>query len=143
VHDVAQVVATASTGGSAAIGAAIVVKLARIALLAPLVAGLGFARRRRHSEVDRGVVRRPPLLPLFVAGFLLTVAIRSTGVVPTTWLSHIKLVEQLLLASAMVGLGTGVRLSRLRRIGHKPLVLGMVSWALIATVAFVGTHIVR
>ena len=47
VHDVAQTVATASTKGDAALAAAIVVKLTRVALLAPLVVGVALARRSR------------------------------------------------------------------------------------------------
>ncbi|HEY4331865.1 MAG TPA: putative sulfate exporter family transporter, partial [Ilumatobacteraceae bacterium] len=46
VHDVAQVVVTASTAGSVALSAAVVVKLTRVAMLAPMVAGVSVNRRR-------------------------------------------------------------------------------------------------
>ena len=56
VHDVGQVVATAQTAGSDALGEAVLVKLMRVALLAPLVAAwpcpyaaVGAALRRRGS----------------------------------------------------------------------------------------------
>ncbi len=143
VHDVAQVVATASTDGEQAVQAAMVVKLARIAMLAPLVAGISLAHRAGSGRRADTHGRRPPILPLFVVGFLAAAAVRSSGTIPTPWLGHIKLTEQLLLAAAMVGLGSGVQLRRLRRIGHRPLLLGLASWALIATIALVGTTIVR
>jgi uncharacterized membrane protein YadS len=73
VHDVAQTVATASTDGDEALTAAIVVKLTRVALLAPLVIGVALARRRSTSLETAS---RPSLLPLFVAGFLLMVGVR-------------------------------------------------------------------
>ena len=44
VHDVAQTVATAASGDQQAQNAAIIVKLTRVMLLAPLVAGVSFAR---------------------------------------------------------------------------------------------------
>ncbi|NKY12010.1 putative sulfate exporter family transporter, partial [Cellulomonas hominis] len=46
VHEVAQVVAAAGTVSAAALTVAVVAKLARVLLLAPLVAGVGVARRR-------------------------------------------------------------------------------------------------
>src|SRR4029079_7232578 len=85
----------------------------------------------------------PPILPLFVVGFLAAAALRSSGTIPTPLLGHIKLTEQLLLAAAMVGLGSGVQLRRLRRIGHRPLLLGLASWGFIAAIALIGTTIVR
>ncbi|KOG86582.1 membrane protein, partial [Streptomyces varsoviensis] len=45
VHDVGQVVATAQTAGPAALGEAVLVKLMRVALLAPLVAAVALAVR--------------------------------------------------------------------------------------------------
>jgi uncharacterized integral membrane protein (TIGR00698 family) len=47
VHDVGQVVAAAQTAGPAALTQAVVVKLMRVALLAPLVAAMAIALRRR------------------------------------------------------------------------------------------------
>jgi uncharacterized membrane protein YadS len=43
------------------------------------------------------------------------------------------------LTVALVGLGMGVRVSRLRRLGGRPLLLGLLAWPLVAGVAFVGT----
>ena len=79
VHDVGQVVATASTGEPAALEAATVVKLTRVVLLAPLVALIAL-RRRRIGTLEPMPSRRPPLLPLFVVGFLAAIVVRSAGV---------------------------------------------------------------
>ncbi|MGH3657361.1 MAG: YeiH family protein, partial [Micromonosporaceae bacterium] len=46
VHEVAQVVAAAGTVGTAALGTAVVVKLTRVVLLAPLIATVALVRRR-------------------------------------------------------------------------------------------------
>ncbi len=135
-HDVAQVVAAASTAGPTAVSAAVVVKLTRVALLAPLVTGVSLQRRRTSAAHPVG--GRPPLLPLFVVGFLAAVAVRSTGSVSADALSWAQTAEGLVLAAAMVGLGTGVRLDRLRRLGPRPLLLGVAAWIIVAGVSLLG-----
>jgi len=143
VHDVAQVVATASAVPGA-LQTAVLVKLTRVALLAPLVAGVSIADRRRAKKGDeRRNARRPPILPMFVAGFLAAVVVRTTGMLPGAWYPTIKLVEQAVLAAALVGLGTGVRIHRLRSLGWRPVALGLTSWLLVATVAYGGSQLVR
>ncbi|HUP15062.1 MAG TPA: putative sulfate exporter family transporter, partial [Acidimicrobiia bacterium] len=140
VHDVAQTVATASTNGDEALTAAIVVKLTRVALLAPLVVGVALARRRNTSVENAS---RPPLLPLFVAGFLLMVGVRSTGIIPDSWLDPIRQVESFLFTVSLVGVGFGVDLGRLRRLGGRPLALGMAAWVLVAGMSYLGVLITR
>jgi uncharacterized integral membrane protein (TIGR00698 family) len=101
IHEVAQVIAAASLIGPAAAAAAMTVKLARVALLAPVQ--LVSARICRHDGDRRG-----PVVPLFLVGFVVAVAVRSTGVVPASMLSLASAITTLLLSAAMFGLGTGV-----------------------------------
>lgn len=139
VHDVAQVVATAATDSPVALETAVVVKLTRVILLAPMVAGVALWRRRHHAAAPGpSGTGRAPLLPLFVAGFLVAIAVRSAGVLPTDTLDDIRTAEGVLLAAALVGLGTGVRFDRLRRLGGRPLVLGMLSWLMVAGISYAG-----
>ncbi|MBS2535074.1 putative sulfate exporter family transporter [Catenulispora sp. NF23] len=195
VHDVGQVVATSSSGGAVAVNGAVVVKLMRVAMLAPMVAGTAVAWRRRvavptaevaaaeaklpvsvgvpalvgvgggspntatevtqpsdvaadpaatEAPVDAPsppVAKHPPIVPLFVAGFLAMIALRTTGILPTSALNAGKQLQDLLLAAGMFGLGTGVRLRELARTGAKPLALGLASWALIASAAYIGVRL--
>ena len=145
VHDIAQVVATSSTGGPASLKSAVIVKLTRVVLLAPMIAGITLHRRHQKRSIAEEPTddtteprRRTPILPLFVVGFLAAIVLRSASVVPQGWLPSIKSAETLLLAAALVGLGTGVHFGKLRRLGGRPLVLALGSWLLIATVAYVG-----
>ncbi|WP_370372862.1 YeiH family protein [Catenulispora sp. GP43] len=175
VHDVGQVVATAGSGGAVAVNGAVVVKLMRVAMLAPMVAGTAVAWRRRaaaapvemvaapvrvpvgvgagaytHEEIETAqpsseppvqAPKHPPIVPLFVAGFLAMIAIRTAGVLPASTLGAAKQLQDLLLAGGMFGLGTGVRLRELARTGAKPLALGLASWALIASAAYIGVRL--
>lgn len=133
VHDVGQVVATASLEGDEALAAAVVVKLTRVVLLAPLLAFVAIGVRRRAGGDP--TAKRPPLLPMFVLLFLVAVAIRSTGVLGEAALDHLRTLEGLLLGAGLVALGCGVDVRRLRRLGGRPLVLGMTSWVLMSAVA--------
>jgi uncharacterized integral membrane protein (TIGR00698 family) len=134
VHEVAQVVATASAVGSGAMASAVVVKLTRVVFLAPMVAGVGLARRRRDGVTAGNA--RPPILPLFVVAFLAMIAVRSVGVVPTAWLAWLKTIDSLLLAAALFGLGTNVDVAKLRSTGLRPLALGLLASIFVAAVAY-------
>jgi len=136
VHDVGQTVATA-TRVPGALEAAVVVKLSRVVLLAPLVAGVALARRRGGAAAAGGA-SRPPLLPLFVVGFLAAIAVASTGLLPAGVLDAAGAAQQVLLVAALVGLGTGIHWRTLRRTGGRSLVLGLSSWVLVAGVAYAG-----
>ncbi|MGW6021690.1 YeiH family protein [Streptomyces sp. NPDC055099] len=144
VHDVGQVVATAQAAGPGALGDAVLVKLMRVAMLAPLVAGVAFALRGRAAAASGGATarRRPPLLPLFVAGFLVMVAVRSTGWVPGSVLDLAGHVQELLLAAALFGLGSAVDLPSLSRTGGRVAGLGLCAWVVVAGVSYGGVRLV-
>ncbi|UYQ65651.1 YeiH family protein [Streptomyces peucetius] len=141
VHDVGQVVATAQTAGGPALGEAVLVKLMRVALLAPLVAVVALSVRRRRSETagSHGAGRgRTPLVPLFVVGFLAAVAVRSTGLLPAAALDAARIAQELLLATALFGLGSAVHLPSLARTGGRVAALGLVAWLVVAGVSYAG-----
>ena len=146
VHDVGQVTATASAYSEASLVPATLVKLTRVILLAPMVFGVGIASRRRRAAqraVGDGVDGADPdvhvpLVPLFVVGFLAAICLRATGWLSTETLLRAKNAEQIFLTAGMFGLGASVQVARLRRLGGRPMVLGLVSWVLVAGAAFVA-----
>jgi uncharacterized integral membrane protein (TIGR00698 family) len=137
VHEVAQVVAAAGpvTG---ALAIAVAVKLTRVVLLAPMLAAVSVAERRRFPDAGT----RPPLVPLFVVGFLVAAGVRATGLLPDVVLSAATFVDNLLLAAGMFALGTAVRLRSLVRSGLPALTLGLLSTVLIAVVALTGALLI-
>ena len=143
VHDVAQVIATSSTGGDTAVQSATVVKLSRVVLLAPLVAIVSiWVRRSSSGLVAKADKKYVSIVPLFVIGFLVMIAVRTTGVIPDNWLTTLKTIEQVCLASALVGLGSDVRIARLIKVGGRPLLLALISWFGIAVVSLIGVRLV-
>lgn len=156
VHEVAQVVAAASGVSAAALAVAVVVKLARVVLLAPLVALVGALEHRRARALAAtarpgadgtpapgagDASRRPPLVPLFVVGFLVAVAVRGTGVLPDDALGAARVAGTALLTAAMLGLGADVHVPTLVRTGGRALALGAVSTAVTATVSLAGLYL--
>ena len=146
VHDVAQVIATSSTGGDSAVQSATVVKLSRVVLLAPLVACVSIWVHRSSSglvaKTKKTDKKQVSVVPLFVVGFLVMIAVRTTGVIPDNWLTRLKTIEQVCLASALVGLASDVRVSRLLKVGGRPLLLALISWFGIAVVSLLGVRLV-
>jgi uncharacterized membrane protein YadS len=76
-------------------------------------------------------------LPAFIGLFLVAVAVRTTGVVPDDVLSTSKNIERALLALALVGLGAGVNIKKMRSLGSRPLLLGTLSYVLVLVVSLV------
>lgn len=148
VHDVAQTVATAASGNDDAQDAAIVVKLTRVMLLAPLVAAVSFTLRRKlsHTNITDSKTQKaklPPIVPLFIIGFIAAISINSSFNLPSELVSNVKWLEKSLLACALAGLGAGVDIKKLRRVGTRPLALGLISWMLIATLSAIGVRILN
>ncbi|MFF3323689.1 YeiH family protein [Streptomyces sp. NPDC002889] len=145
VHDVGQVVATAQTAGPTALGEAVLVKLMRVALLAPLVAAVALSVRHRRQAARTATApgrARVPLVPLFVVGFLAMVALRSTGLLPAVALDAAHTAQELLLAAALFGLGSAVDLPSLVRTGGRVAALGLCAWAVVAGVSYGGVLLV-
>jgi uncharacterized integral membrane protein (TIGR00698 family) len=127
VHDVGQVVATAGTAGAAALSVAIVVKLTRVLMLAPMVAITSISTRRRAARGPTGETSasaRPPIVPLFILGFVALV-------VPDAVLTIADAVQSALLAAALFAIGASLRLERLVRSGPRALLAGALSWIII------------
>ncbi|KAK1185490.1 putative sulfate exporter family transporter [Streptomyces sp. NBS 14/10] len=133
VHEVAQVVAAASPAGAGAVAIAVVIKLTRVVLLAPMVAGVSIVERRQGGA---STGKRPAIVPLFVLGFLVMMLVRSSGVVPSPALSVAKVVTTLLFTAALFGLGSGVKIGALLRAGRRGLALGALSTLLVAVVGY-------
>jgi uncharacterized integral membrane protein (TIGR00698 family) len=136
VHEVGQVVAIGGAAGAAVLQVAVVIKLTRVVLLAPLVVGLGVYRRRlvpAGAPSAATPAPRPPLVPWFVTGFVVLVVVRAIGVVPQPVVTVSAVVTNLLLCAGMFGLGAAVDLRAVLRTGGPSLaVAGAGSLTLLA-----------
>ncbi len=143
VHDVGQVVATAGTLGAGALSVAVVVKLTRVLMLAPMVAIASIGTRRRlkaqaaAGELVDTVATMPPIVPGFIIGFVVAVIIRTFVPLPSGVLDAADVVQSVLLAMALTAIGAGMRLERLARSGPRALAVGALSWVVILGLALI------
>ncbi|QWT25481.1 putative sulfate exporter family transporter [Subtercola sp. PAMC28395] len=104
--------------------------------------GEGAADSRPGSE-PAVRARRPPIVPLFIAGFLVAVLIRTFVPLPDVVLSGADTLQTALLAMALFALGSNIRFAALARTGWRALIVGLVSWALIAVMSLAAVNLLR
>jgi uncharacterized integral membrane protein (TIGR00698 family) len=137
IQEVGQVVAAAGAGGAAVVAVAVVAKLTRVVLLAPVVAAVSVRRRLAEPGREAGA-KRPPIVPLFVLGFVACAALRSTGLVPEVALGAISQVQVAALGAALFGMGAGVRLASLFRGSSRVLAVATFATVFIAGLSLAG-----
>ncbi|MCU1577990.1 MAG: putative sulfate exporter family transporter [Rhodoglobus sp.] len=136
VHDVGQVVATAQVAGASALAIAVVVKLTRVALLAPMIAITGLALRNRETADAR-----PPIVPLFLLGFLAAVLARTLLPLSPEFLTAAADIQLVLLGMALFGIGSAIRIGSLLRTGARPLAVAGISWFAVAGMSLAAAFI--
>jgi uncharacterized integral membrane protein (TIGR00698 family) len=151
VHDVGQVIATASVWSDEAVQSAVVIKLARVCMLAPIVLILSIRHRRYLTSVaiqnDKDGVAvstqnpKVPLIPFFVIGFIAVAIIQNTFDIPEGIHGAVVLLSKVLLGAGLVALGSSVRWKSIRAIGPRPMVMGLFAWVIVAGVALAAVQI--
>ncbi len=140
LQEVGQVIAAASVNASA-LDTATLAKLTRVALLAPalVIASSVLRMRDANLETEASKTERPPVLPPFLIGFLLVGLVNSLGWLPKEVSSIAQTLSIACTAMAMAGIGLGVDLKAVRRVGVKALGVGALGFAalLIVSGAFV------
>jgi uncharacterized integral membrane protein (TIGR00698 family) len=133
LHEMAQVVAAAFAVSDEAARVATVVKLARIALLAPVVLWLAASLRRHHEHAGRAHVTP---VPWFLVLFLAFAVVNSTGVIPAPLLDAIRKADLWLLCVGMAGVGLQTGFHDVRAAGWRPVAAGLGQWVFLAVVSF-------
>jgi uncharacterized integral membrane protein (TIGR00698 family) len=142
VYAVPQVLAATLPIGALSNQVGTVIKLVRVLMLGPVVLGLSlFANRIKpaHDRLHRRKLGFNELVPWFIIGFLVVLAVRSMGLIPQSVLPAITGVAALLTTIAMAALGLGVDIRVVARSGARVtvavtvslIVLGVMSYGLI------------
>jgi uncharacterized membrane protein YadS len=100
------------------------------------------ALRRLRAPVADGGTARPPLIPLFVLGFLACAGLRSAGVVPQAALGWIGTLQVTALGAALFGMGSCVHLASLARRSRASIVLAAASTLFVTALALGATLLV-
>ena len=145
VHEVGQVVAIGGLLGGGALGLAVSIKLARVMLLAPVAAVLGARSRALAPEGDMSqdsAPSKPPVIPLFLVGFIIAAVVRSLLPVPHEVLALASSAQEFLLSVAMFALGAGVHVKSLLSGSGKLLALAAGSTVLVAALGLGGALVI-
>jgi uncharacterized membrane protein YadS len=122
VYAVPQVLAAASPMGAAAVQIGTLVKLVRVLMLGPVILVLSLLVRRRAPGIGREAaapVALHSLLPWFIVGFAVAIALRSAGAVPQALLPAVATAAGTLTIVSMAALGLGVDVRVVARAGYR------------------------
>ncbi|WP_134686588.1 YeiH family protein [Brevibacillus migulae] len=140
LHEIAHVMAASSPGGEAAIDAALLAKLCRVALLVFVALGIQlWLRRSKHSTQSPSSQKDGGIFPWFIIGFLLMGGVRSLAMLPTSVIHVLLFIATFLLTMAMAGMGLVVKLSQLRDYGSKPILVVSLGTTVLMILGFLET----
>ena len=120
VHEVAQVVAAARAVGDQAADTAVITKMLRVVLLAPVLVLIGRLRGSRNTAVAERMV-----FPWFVIWFAAVIVLQSLIRLPAGVKARLIDLDTVLLSAAMFALGVSTRWTQLRQAGPRPLLLAL------------------
>ena len=137
VHEVAQALAASDALGQGTQHNAVIVKLMRVLLLAPVLLLLAMWLVRDETNAGESRLSHAHRPPAFVGWFALVVAFNTLLplVVPADVLDGIRhgaaIISASCLALAMTALGLSIHWQHLQHSGWRPLLLGCVLWLLL------------
>lgn len=106
LHEIAHAVAAGGAGGAVALNNAIIMKLSRVILLAPVALIVGILYNRRHQAADNTKQKLP--IPWFMVGFLATSAFGTFGPLSQGMVTNLVSLAYICLGMAMAALGMSV-----------------------------------
>ncbi len=136
IHEVAQVVAVPASIPNAPevmANSAVIVKMTRVIMIAPMLIVLGFylsyvARKEGGAESAVKLV-----IPWFAIYFIGVAGFNSLHLIPEAIVANINIVDTFLLTMAMTALGMGTHFAKFKGLGLAPIytALGMFIWLVI------------
>tara|TARA_B100000787_G_scaffold168328_1_gene156873 strand:+ start:467 stop:1504 length:1038 start_codon:yes stop_codon:yes gene_type:complete len=136
IHDVAQVVGAGFSISEPAGDTATLVKLIRVALLAPVVLVASLIIRSFAQAPEDGT--KPPLLPTFVVVFIILAALNSLHLIPTEIANFLSQASRWLLLTAIAAVGMKTNLKHVLAVGSPAIALLFTETLFIASFILVG-----
>jgi uncharacterized integral membrane protein (TIGR00698 family) len=123
IHDTSSVVGAAAKYGAVALAVGTTVKLARALWIVPMSIGTALIKHSR-AKIQ---------WPWFIAFFCLAAVCNTylpEGTPAYSVLSH---AAKIGLTATLYLIGTGISVATLKRVGHRPMLLGVILWLIIST----------
>ena len=128
IHDTSSVVGAASSYGAEALQIATTVKLTRALWIVPLTIGTALAFRKRSTKIA---------IPWFILFFLLASVARTYVPVALPWDWFVR-IARIGLTVTLFLIGAALSKASLKKVGIKPLLLGIALWIVISCVGLWG-----
>ena len=136
IHEVAQVVAVPASipgAGDEMANSAVIVKMTRVIMIAPMLIILGIYlsySAKKNGTIGGGVKL---VIPWFAVYFVGMAGFNSLNLVPMSIVSTINEIDTFLLTMAMTALGMGTRFAKFKGLGLAPLytATAMFAWLVI------------
>ena len=139
IHDVAQVVGAGFSISETAGDTATLVKLMRVAMLAPVILVTSFIIRRfADDRASSDQLKRPPLIPFFVMGFLALAAMNSAGYVSAGMSDLAGKISRWALLVAISAVGMKTALKTVLEVGGQAIFLIVAETIFLALVVLSG-----
>ena len=130
LHEVAHVVGAGNAMGKEISDTAIIVKMIRVMMLAPVLVVISFALARSVAQIaiTKGKTgttstRSKITIPWFAFGFLAVIGFNSLNLLPAPVITTINNFDTFLLTMAMTALGAETSIEKFKRAGAKPFLL--------------------
>lgn len=142
IHDTSSVVGACLRYGAAALAVGTLVKLARALWIVPVTVAFGWLVRARQPEEKEQAQAGPAPRPWFLLGFVAMAALcsflpqRAYGVGP-----ELAALARRCLVVTLFLVGSGLTRATLRAVGLRPLIQGVLLWALVAASTLVAVRL--
>lgn len=130
VYAVPQVLAATAPAGLVSMQTGTLVKLVRVMMLGPVIFSLGLARGAGCRRIS---LRQ--LVPWFILGFALMMALRSADLIPAAALTPIAATSHWLTVVAMAALGLSVDIRQAARAGGRVIASAVLSLAMLCVIS--------
>jgi uncharacterized integral membrane protein (TIGR00698 family) len=137
IHEVAQVVAAGGAIDSVASDTAIIVKMIRVMMLAPMLLLLGFFLMR--SNASDTINKTKIVVPWFALLFIVVAGFNSLHLLPADLVIQINAVDTFMLTMAMTALGMETHISKFKQAGLRPVLLAFVLFIWLLSVGYLTT----
>lgn len=132
LHEVAHVVGAGNAMGKEISDSAIIVKMIRVMLLAPVLLIMSFTLARRAVKAVKGdkntntTQRGKITIPWFAFGFLAVIGFNSFDWLPVPVVDGINSLDTFMLTMAMTALGAETNFEKFKQAGAKPFLLAAI-----------------
>lgn len=125
IHDTSSVVGAAAKYGAEALSVGTTVKLARALWIVPLTLGVAFSRRQQ-AKIQ---------WPWFILFFCLAALLKTYLPLGAPVYAGLVAVAKAGLRATLFLIGSGISVATLRKVGVRPLLLGVVLWLLVGALS--------